>query len=144
MFLKRPPSPLSPLEEGWTLATVVSFFRNILECFCPWTFCFRNLNWTCYYRTPLSRIFVLNYNFLYGGSLLCNWLSLRGSVPWINHVPPVRWYIFRKSSFERQLVCKYAVTENTPCHCFVSVCICIYTYLNVLRYNNTFFSRKRI
>ena len=31
---------------------------------------------------------------------LCNWLSLRRMVPWINHLPPVCWSTFWKSSLK--------------------------------------------
>ena len=33
-----------------------------------------------------------------GSSRLCNWLSLRRLVPWMNHLPPVCWSTFWKCS----------------------------------------------
>ena len=35
---------------------------------------------------------------LQGSSRLCNWLTLRRLVPWINHLPPVSWSTFWKYS----------------------------------------------
>ena len=139
----HPPHPLvyclhSKKDDLWPLWSPSSeIFLNVSA---P-GLSFRSLNWTCYYRTPLCQecCSQLELSTWHGSSVLCKWLSLWCSVPWINHLPTVRWYIFRKSSFKRKLLCKYARTENVVCHCFISVYIFIYIYLNVLRYNNTLF-----
>ena len=52
------------------------------------------LDWTCFLWTPLCHVCIPYKDILQGSSRLCNWLSLRRLVPWINHLPPVSWSIF--------------------------------------------------
>ena len=64
-------------------------------CFRPFTF-LRILDWACYLRTPLW----FSTRNLQGSSGLCNCLLLWCFVPWINHLPPVCWSTFWKSSLK--------------------------------------------
>ena len=72
-------------------------------CFCPWTF---SLNILEYWIEHVSfGILYVMFTFptrifYWGSSRLCNWLSLRRLVPWINHLPPVCWSTFWKSSLK--------------------------------------------
>ena len=58
---------------------------------------FRISDSTWCHRTPLSHIQLLNLDILQGSFRLCNWLSLRRLVSWINHLPPACWSTFWKS-----------------------------------------------
>ena len=51
-------------------------------------------NWWWFYWTSLCHIYILNWDILQGSFRLCNWLSLRRLVSWINHLPPVCWSTF--------------------------------------------------
>ena len=42
---------------------------------------------------------------------LCNWLSLRRLVSWINHLPPACWSTFRKSNSKQQLGCRFDIMD---------------------------------
>ena len=68
-------------------------------CFRPWTFSLNiGLN-----RLPLDSFVSCLHSplgFSTGSSRLRNWLSLRCLVPWINHLPPVCWSTFWKSSLK--------------------------------------------
>ena len=48
-------------------------------------------------RDYLCQILILNIDILQGRSLF--WLSSRCSTPWINRLPPVRWYSFWRLHF---------------------------------------------
>ena len=63
-------------------------------CFCPWTF---RLNIGLNTSPSDSFVSYLNSHLGYSAGefqALCNWLSLRCLVPWINHLPPVCWSTF--------------------------------------------------
>ena len=62
-------------------------------------------------RTPLCHILLLNLDILQGSSRLCNWLSLRRLVSWINHLPPACWSTFRKSNSKQQLGCRFDIMD---------------------------------
>ena len=47
-----------------------------------------------------------------GSFRLCNWLSLRRLVSWINHLPPACWSTFWKSNFKQQLCCRFDIMDN--------------------------------
>ena len=49
---------------------------------------------------------------LQGSFRLCNWLSLRHLVSWINHLPPACWSTFWKSNFKQQLGCRFDIMDN--------------------------------
>ena len=62
-------------------------------------------------RTPLCHILLLNWDILQGSFRLCNWLSLRRLVSWINHLPPACWSTFRKSNSKQQLGCRFDIMD---------------------------------
>ena len=68
-------------------------------CFRPWIF---HLNIGLNMLPSDSFVSCLDYLLGYstGAGLICNWLSLRCLVPWINHLPPVYWSTFWKSSLK--------------------------------------------
>ena len=47
-----------------------------------------------------------------GDFRLCNWLSLRRLVSWINHLPPACWSTFWKSNFKQQLGYRFHIMDN--------------------------------
>ena len=53
---------------------------------------------------------------------LCNWLSLRRLVSWIQHLPPECWSTFWKSIFKQQLDCRFDIMDS------ISSFFCILTY----------------
>ena len=61
--------------------------------------------------TPLCHILLLNLDILQGSFRLCNWLSLRRLVSWINHLPPACWSTFRKSNSKQQLGCRFDIMD---------------------------------
>ena len=71
----------------------------------------RILDSTRYQRTPLCHILLLNLDILQGSFRLCNWLSLRRLVSWINHLPPACWSTFRKSNSKQQLGCRFDMMD---------------------------------
>ena len=62
-------------------------------------------------RTPLCHILLLNLDILQGSFRLCNWLSLRRLVSWINHLPPACWSTFRNSNSKQQLGCRFDIMD---------------------------------
>ena len=44
--------------------------------------------------------------------MLCNWLSLRRLVSWINHLPLACWSTFWKSIFKQQLGCRFDIMDS--------------------------------
>ena len=54
----------------------------------------------------------LNLDILQGSFRLCNWLSLRRLVSWINHLPPACWSTFWKSIFKQQLGCRVDIMDS--------------------------------
>ena len=64
------------------------------------------------HRTPLCHIKLLNLDILQGSFRLCNWLSLRRLVSWINHLPPACWSTFWKSISKRQLGCRFDILDS--------------------------------
>ena len=62
-------------------------------------------------RTPLCHILLLNLDILQGSFRLCNWLSLRRLVSWINHLPPACWSTFRNSNSKQQLSCRFDIMD---------------------------------
>ena len=80
------------------------------DVFVPGPF-LRILDSTRCQRTPLCHILLLNLDILQGSFRLCNWLSLRRLVSWINHLPPACWSTFRKSNSKQQLGCRFDIMD---------------------------------
>ena len=102
-------------------------------CFRPWIF---HLNIGLNMLPSDSFVSCLDYLLGYstGAGLICNWLSLRCLVPWINHLPPVYWSTFWKSSLKWRWVCKFDTLENN----FFIFFNTFYIYLNASQYDKTF------
>ena len=43
---------------------------------------------------------------------LCNWLSLRRLVLWINHLPPACWSTLWKANFKHKLGCRFDILDS--------------------------------
>ena len=76
-------------------------------------------------RTPLCHILLLNLDILQGSFRLCNWLSLRRLVSWINHLPPACWSTFQKSNSKQQLGCRFDIMDYES-YFFLCFDICNY------------------
>ena len=76
-----------------------------------WTF-FENIGFNTVLMDPLCHIWLLNLDILQGSFRLCNWLSLRRLMSWINHLPPACWSTFWKSNFKQQLGCRFDIMDN--------------------------------
>ena len=64
-------------------------------------------------RPPLNAIVGLAHARKYTLSFrLCNWLSFRRLVSWINHLPPACWSTVWKSNFKQQLGCRFDIMDN--------------------------------
>ena len=61
--------------------------------------------------------------------MLCNWLSLRRLVWWINHLPPACWSTFWKSIFKQQLGSRFDIMDSISSNFF---CILTYAIIYVL------------
>ena len=68
-------------------------------CFRPWTFPL-NIGLKIFPSDSFMSCLDSLLGFLQVSSRLCNWLSLQHLLPWINHLPPVCWYTFWKSSLK--------------------------------------------
>ena len=75
-----------------------------------------------------SNYIVLNLDILQGSFRLCNWLSLRRLVSWINHLPPACWSTLWKSNFKQQLGCRFDIMDNESY--FLCFYICNYICLD--------------
>ena len=66
------------------------------------------------YRIQHGPLYVTSsyLDILQGSFRLCNWLSLRRLVSWINHLPPACWSTFWKSNFKQQLGCRFDIMDN--------------------------------
>ena len=86
--------------------------------FCPWTF-FQNIGFNTVLTDPFvtCHISLLNLDIPQGSFRLCNWLSLRRLVSWINHLPPVCWSTFWKSNFKQQLGCGFDIMDDISFLC---------------------------
>ena len=117
-----------------------STIPHLPGCFRPWTF-FENIG----FNTVLTDPFMshLATQLLQGSFRLCNWLSLRRLVSWINHLPPACWSTFWKSNFKQQLGCRFDIMDNESYFFFVSWHMQLYmswyirsffgfTFLNIL------------
>ena len=57
---------------------------------------------------------------------ICNWLSLRRLVSWINHLPPACWSTFWKSTFKQQLGCSFDTMDSiSSLFLYFDICNCI-------------------
>ena len=84
---------------------------------------------TNFVETAFSKVFTLMNSFVWwfkfhldilqGSFRLCNWLSLRRLVSWINHLPPACWSTFWKSNFKQQLRCRLDIMDNKSYFIFV-------------------------
>ena len=75
-------------------------------------FCKRESLAVCNSCQSLCHIKLLNLDILQGSFRLCNWLSLRRLVSWINHFPIACWSTFWKSNFKQQLGCRFDMMGN--------------------------------
>ena len=90
---------LFPTKTGPIQSRVISpiySYRHNVSCCCHG---FSNISYYIY--LPLIEIN------LQGSFRLCNWLSLRRLMLWINHLPPACWSTFWKSIFKEQLDCRF-------------------------------------
>ena len=75
-----------------------------------------------YYQHALNSI---PQSHLQGSFRLCNWLSLRRLVSWINHLPPAFWSTFRESIFKQQLGCRFDIMNSISYFLYFDICNCI-------------------
>ena len=66
--------------------------------------------WFCKCANPW--MFPFNMDVLQGSFRLCNWLSWRRLVLWINHLPPACWSTLWKSTLKQQLGCRFDIMDN--------------------------------
>ena len=76
--------------------------------FCPWTF-FENIGFNMVPSDPFMSHLATQLGYSAGSVRLCNWLSLRRLVSWINHLPPACWSTFWKSIFKHQSGCRFDI-----------------------------------
>ena len=85
------------LNNTLILGILCSTISHLPGCFFVPGLSFRISDSTRCHQTPLCHIWLLNLDILNGSFRLCNWLSLRRLVSWINHLPPACWSTFWKS-----------------------------------------------
>ena len=111
------------------LRSTGSATTHLHGCFCPEHSLWK-LDWTCYLRTTSWHVWILYWDILKRSSRLCNWLPLRCFVPRIDHLPPVSWSTFWKSSLRWYWICKFDIMENR----FYFVFYNVFTYI-LMPYN---------
>ena len=109
------------LKQYFDTRYLVFYNTSPPRMFCSWTF-FENIGFNTVLRTPLCHILLLNLDILQESFRLCNWLSLRRLVSWINHLPPACWSTFRKSNSKQQLGCRFDIMD------YESYFFCVLTY----------------
>ena len=75
-----------------------STIPNLPGFFCPWAL-FQNIGFNTVLTDPFMSHLATQLGYSAGDFRLCNWLSLRRLVSWINHLPPAYWSTFWKSNF---------------------------------------------
>ena len=101
------------LNNTLILGIWCSTILHLPGCFCPWIF-FENIGFNTVVTDPfMSHLATqLGHSAGGGGVRLCNWLSLRRFVSWINHLPPACWSTFWKSNFKQQLGCRFDIMDD--------------------------------
>ena len=109
--------------------------------FCPSGHSLWMLDWTCYLRTPLCHVQMFYWDILQGSSRLCNWLSLRCLVLWINYLaqnggPLFGNLVWNDSGF-------VSLTQwRTAFSLFLILFIYVFTY--ILMHNDLFFGNTPV
>ena len=85
----------------WPVTRKMFPFDDVIMMQAPFDLCSHNTKYAVKvaswpYSTPFFKAWY--WLILMLSSRLCNWLSLWRLVPWINHLPPVCWSTFWKSS----------------------------------------------
>ena len=83
---------------------------------------------------------LLNLDILQGSFKLCNWLSLRRLVSWINHLPPACWSTFWKSIFKHQVGYRFDILDSISSFFFISTYAIIYVLIHHIIFGFTFTS----
>ena len=94
---------------------------------------FRTLDSTCHHWTPLCHIYIFGWDILQGSFRLCDWLSLRRLVSWINHLPPVCWSTFWKFTCKPQLGCRFGIMVYTIVVFFLHILTYVSIYVLISR-----------
>ena len=115
------------LNNTLMLGIWCSIIPHLPGCFWPWTF-FQNIGFNTVLTGPFMSHLATQLGFLQGSFRLCNWLSLRRLVPWINHLPPACWSTFWKSNFKQQLGCRFDIMDNI----YIFLCVLTYAIIYVL------------
>ena len=111
------------LNNTLILGIWCSTIPHLPGCFCPWTF-FQNIGFNMVPSDPFMSHLTTRI-FCRGSFRLCNWLSLRRLVSWINHLPPACWSTFWKLIFKLQLGCRFDILDS------ISSFFCILTYATI-------------
>ena len=94
------------LNNTLILVICCSAISHVPGCFCPWT-SFQNISFNMVPSDPFMSHLATQL-ILQGSFRLCNWLSLRRLVSWINHLPPACW----KSIFKQQLGFRFDTMDS--------------------------------
>ena len=92
------------------------YFCLLLSCF-VWNKAFQsnlahNMTWiNDTFKMRIVANFKYDMDVLQGSFRLCNWLSLRSLVSWINHLLPACWSTFWKSNSKQQLGCRFDIMD---------------------------------
>ena len=106
-----------------------STIPHLPGCFCPCTF-FQNNGFNIVPLDPFMSHLATRLGYILQGSYrLCNWLSLRRLVSWINHLLPACWSTLWKSIFKHQLGCRFDILNSISYFLF---CILTYAIIYVL------------
>ena len=110
------------LNSTLILSIWCSTIHHLPGCFCPWTF-FQNIGFNMVSSDPFMSHLATQLDILQGSFKLCNWLSLRCLVSWINHLPPACWSTFWKSIFKHQLGCRFDILDSISSFClYFDIC----------------------
>ena len=81
------------------------------------------------YNGALASLYWINPRIQCSGVSLCDWLSLRCLVQWINRLSPIFWSTYNLANcFERQLVYNFYILDNIflLLHTYILIYILIY------------------
>ena len=89
-----------------------SAISHLPGCFCPWTF-FKNIGFNIISSDPFMSHLATKLGYSTGEFQALQPSILVTLVSWMNHLPPVCWSPFWKSSFKQELCCRFDIMDCT-------------------------------
>ena len=110
-----------------------STIPHLPGCFCPWTV-FQNIGFNMVPSDPFMSHLATQLGYLQGSFRLCNWLSLRRLVSWINHLHSACWSTLWKSIYKHQLGCGFDILDSIHSFFRILTYAIIYVFISLPNY----------